>query len=81
MPDGGGDAPVPDQRHQPLPVRDLEQLAVPDIGQELLLLQVHDGDPHADGTGQGTAADLVDAREEPCAGAAEAAFVVEGGGC
>ena len=44
---------------------DLEQLAVPDVGQELLLLQVDDGDSHADGAGEGAAADLVDAREEP----------------
>ena len=79
MPDGGGDAPAPDQRLQAFPVRGLEQLAVPHVGQQLLAVQVHDGDPDAHRSGQGAAAHLVDAGEEPGAGAPEAAFVVEGG--
>ena len=80
VPDGRGHAPAADQGHQAFAVRHFEQLAVPHIGQQRLLVEVHDGDSHADGPGEGAAAHLVDAGKEPGAGAAEAPFVVERGG-
>ena len=61
VPHGAGHAPAADQGLQPLPLTEAEQLAVPDAGQRLLLLQVDDGDAHAHRSGQGAAAHLVHA--------------------
>ena len=61
-------APGSDQRVQPFTVGCVEQLAVAHVRQELHRPQVHDGDSDAYGSGEGSAAHLVDAGQEPAPG-------------
>ena len=69
-----------DQRHQPFPVRHLEQLAVPHIGEQLLLFRSTTAIPTLTGPARAPRPTSSMPGEQPGAGAAEAAFVVKGGG-